>query len=93
MAKKRYSRQQIRKLMDKKCYFCPQDDPAVLDCHRIFEGERGGTYDLMNTVCLCANCHRRVHDGQIKIHRRCMAMGGDRLWVLHCTIDGEEKWL
>jgi hypothetical protein len=93
MRKKRHSRQQVRRFVDKKCYFCPNDNPAVLHCHRIFEGQHGGTYDPRNTVCACANCHSRIHAGQIVIHGRHPAYGGDKLWVLHYTEDGVEKWL
>lgn len=91
MAKKRYSRQQIKKLREKKCFFCPCDDYALLDVHRIFEGSQGGTYHDLNTVVCCSNCHRRIHDKQIVCHRWCMSTGKS-LYVLHYTEDGVEKF-
>jgi len=90
---KRYSRQQIKKLYDKVCYFCEEDDYDLLDVHRILEGANGGTYHDRNTVTVCSKCHRKIHSGRIKIFGKYMAAGGKKLWVLHCNVDGEEKWL
>lgn len=53
-----------------KCNLCGESDINLLDVHRIYEGHKGGTYDYENTVCLCANCHRKVHSGKIKITRK-----------------------
>jgi len=88
---KRYSRQQIKKLVEKVCYFCGEDDYNLLDVHRILEGANGGTYHDRNTVCVCSKCHRKIHSGRIKIHGKYMSTG-KKLWVLHFTEDGDEKW-
>lgn len=80
----------IKKKIDKKCYFCGQDDYSVLDCHRIIPGEEGGKYTEHNTVTACSNCHRKVHSGQIKIDRKYFSTSGN--WVLHYWIGEEEIW-
>jgi predicted restriction endonuclease len=90
MTKKRYSRQQIRKLFEKKCYFCGEDNYDLLDAHRIIPGEQGGKYNDHNILVICSNCHRKCHAGIIKIDRKYMSTTGR--WVLHYWIDGEEKW-
>lgn len=79
-----------KKKSDGKCLFCGNDDYAVLDCHRILPGEDGGIYTDFNTVTSCSNCHRRIHDGQIKLDRKYFRSDGR--WVLHYWEDGVEKW-
>ena len=79
-----------KKKIEKKCYFCNEEDYAVLDCHRIVPGEEGGTYTDFNTVVACSNCHRKIHNGQIKIDRKYFSTSGR--WILHYWIDGVEKW-
>ena len=79
-----------KKHADGKCYFCPCDNYALLDVHRILEGADGGKYTDFNTVTVCSLCHRKIHAGLIKIDRKYFSTGG---WKLHCWIDGEEKWL
>ena len=91
--KKKKSRQQIKKLHDKVCFFCSEDDYNLLDSHRILPGANGGTYHEQNTVTVCSKCHRKIHSGRIKTYRKYPAFGGTRLWVLHCEVDGEEKWI
>jgi hypothetical protein len=90
--KKRYTRKQLCKLANNKCFFCHEDKFHVLDAHRIIPGEQGGTYIPHNILVLCANCHRRVHAGEIKIDRK-YPTTGKSLWVLHCWIEGQELWL
>lgn len=88
----------VKKLINKKakkktegqCFFCEEDDYAVLDCHRIVEGADGGEYTDFNTVVVCANCHRRIHDEQIVIDRKYFSTSGQ--YVLHYWEDGEEFW-
>ena len=88
--KKRLIDKKATKHSAKKCYFCEEDDYALLDCHRIIEGANGGEYTDFNTVVVCSNCHRRVHDGQIAIDRKYFSTTGG--WVLHYFKDGEEFW-
>lgn len=79
-----------KKKFDGKCYFCGLDDYACLQLHRIVPGEDGGIYTDFNTLTVCANCHNKIHDGQIKIDRKYMSTTGR--WVLHFWENDEEKW-
>lgn len=58
---------QVKKKVDGKCLFCPCDIYGLLDVHRIVPGEDGGRYTDFNSVTTCANCHRKIHEGIIKI--------------------------
>src|SRR5687767_961409 len=89
----RKSRKQITKLFDKQCFFCKEDNYALLDAHRIVPGSEGGKYVHENNVLtLCSNCHRRVHAGDIVIDRKYPSTGKS-LWTLHCWINGQEQWI
>jgi|688.fasta_scaffold08426_19 predicted HNH restriction endonuclease len=87
-----------KKLIDKvifkkaagKCYFCGLAEYGLLDVHRIVPGEEEGQYTHFNSLCLCSNCHRRVHDGQIKIDRKYSTSLGKT--ILHFWENGVEKW-
>lgn len=87
---KKYTVQQCKKLLDKKCYFCGESNYNLLDAHRIVPGS---AYKFDGVVTACANCHRRIHSNSIQILGRHPVFGGEKLWILHCIIDGEEKWL
>jgi hypothetical protein len=81
----------ILKKVAKRCYFCGIDDYALLDVHRIVAGEDGGKYTEINSLVVCSNCHRRIHDGQIKIDRKYYTTAGNH--ILHFWEGEEEKWL
>lgn len=76
-------------MIDKKCYFCGNDDYCTLDVHRILPGSEGGKYTSFNSICACSNCHRKVHDGQIRIDRKYPSTKG---WVLHYFMGDKEYW-
>ena len=80
---------QAKKKYDGECFFCQEKDYALLDAHRILPGEHGGTYDWMNTLTVCSNCHRRIHAGEIKIDRKYQSTGG---LVVRYFIDEVEYW-
>jgi len=86
----RVRHQTARKKLDGKCFFCPETDVALLDCHRIVPGEQGGRYQWANTLTLCANCHRKVHAGTIVVVARRQSTGGT---YIQCRIDGEDKFI
>lgn len=90
MRKKTLIDKQDTKHAEKKCYFCPTSDYALLHCHRIIPGEDGGRYTPHNTVVCCANCHNRIHDGQIIIDQKYPTTAGGM--VLHFWENGEEYW-
>lgn len=64
-----------------KCYFCSCDNYDLLDVHRIVEGSQGGKYTDFNTITVCSLCHRKIHAGLIKIHRKYLSTTGRQ--VLH----------
>lgn len=80
MKKRKLINKKIKKLSDKKCKFCGESDYCTLDVHRITPGSEGGIYSDHNTVTACGNCHRKIHDGKIKIDRKYYSTSG---WVLH----------
>lgn len=75
-----------------KCAFCEENDYAVLDIHRIYEGRKGGIYDSRNCVCVCANHHRKIHDNQIQVVKK-HASFGENLYVLEYVEGEETKYL
>lgn len=79
-----------RKKADKRCKFCGEAEYCTLDVHRILPGEKGGRYEDLNTVTSCSNCHRKIHEGKIKVDRMYYSTKG---WVLHYFDEnGEEHW-
>lgn len=87
-----------RKLIDKKafkkcegeCKLCGESKYELLDVHRIISGKDNGEYTPYNSTCLCSNCHRRVHAGEITIHRYYDSTAGK---ILHITRNGEDKFI
>jgi len=69
-----------KKKADRKCKFCGEDDYCTLDVHRIIPGCEGGIYSDHNSVTACSNCHRKIHEGKIKINRKYYSTKG---WILH----------
>lgn len=91
--KKRINKK-AKKKVEGKCFFCPVDNYACLQAHRILPEEKGGIYDDFNVLVICANCHTRIHANppQIVIDRKYMSTN-QRGWTLHFWENGEEKWL
>lgn len=81
----------LKKLADKKCYFCPEENYVVLDVHRIHPGEDGGRYTNLNTITVCCKCHRLINAGEIVTERKYLSSNGK--WVLKYFEGGVEKWL
>lgn len=84
-----YSKKKIKKLVDKKCFFCDLDLYETLDVHRIVAGCNGGNYNNYNSITVCANCHRLIHAGEILVDKKYMSTKG---LVLHYYRNGEEMW-
>ena len=90
MRKKNIINKKIKKLIDKKCKFCGQSDYCTLDVHRIKPGSEGGKYIELNCITTCVNCHRKIHDGKIKLDRKYYSTCG---WILHYFDEyGNEHW-
>ena len=82
------SRKKIYKLLHKKCFFCDEKNENILDAHRIVPGKDGGKYIPTNILCICSNCHRKVHAGEIVVDRKYNCTSG--LPMIHYFINGEE---
>jgi len=80
----------VEKKFAKRCFFCEIEDYALLDVHRLIPGNLNGQYTSANTIVSCSNCHRRIHDGQIKIDRKYNSTSGS--WVLHYWENDTEIW-
>jgi len=48
-----------------KCAVTNCNATSPLDIHHIVYQENGGSDDDHNLICLCKNCHGRVHNGEI----------------------------
>lgn len=86
---KRKVDKKAKKHFDKKCFFCDEDNYDLLDVHRIIPGEDGGEYTEFNSLTVCANHHRLIHSGKIKIDRKYYSTKGN---ILHYWIDDVEYW-
>lgn len=87
--KRKLINKKIKKLVDKKCKFCGESEYCALDVHRIIPGCEGGKYTDHNTITVCAVCHRKIHDGKIKIDRKYPSTQG---WVLHYYNENKEEF-
>jgi hypothetical protein len=83
-----YVNKKIKKLIEKKCYVCDEDNYCLLDVHRIDWGKK---YSVANTVVLCTSCHRRLHSvpPTLIIHGWNMSTKGR---VLHYENNGIEEF-
>ncbi|MHC4278085.1 MAG: MrcB family domain-containing protein [Planctomycetota bacterium] len=59
----------VKRMADGKCKLCSRKAPFIskkgtpfLECHHIIERAEGGPDTIDNTVALCPNCHRKVHN-------------------------------
>lgn len=44
-----------------ECQICGEKNKYTVEIHHIIPLKIGGKNDITNLVCLCANCHRKVH--------------------------------
>ena len=51
----------IKERLGYECQICGEKDKYVIELHHIVPLAVSGKNDINNFVCLCANCHRRVH--------------------------------
>ncbi len=75
---------------DGSCVICDNKDYDVLNLHRIIPGADGGRYTAWNVITVCANCHNRIHAGQIVIDRKYPSTSGRP--VLHFWEGEQEFW-
>ncbi len=50
----------VGELMGKKCFFCGESNPLVLEEHHIIPQSITDGF-VSETVTLCANCHKKLH--------------------------------
>lgn len=55
----------VRERDGNTCRWC--GEPHAVEIHHIVYRSRGGTHDTSNLVSLCADCHRDVHAGHVRI--------------------------
>ena len=78
--KRRKERKEFINSLKTPCILCHEHDPVVIDFHHVDPSNKiKNVTDLRNCknetiiaevskcVCLCANCHRRVHAGTVEI--------------------------
>lgn len=53
---------------DHKCLNC-NSDRELAPAHYKSRGSKEGTNDLENLMLLCFECHRKSHDGRLKIKK------------------------
>jgi len=49
------------------CPFCGERDISVLLIHHIHQQSDGGKNDPQNLILTCANCHSKIHSGEIDV--------------------------
>lgn len=58
----------VKRLVPEVCEICGETNKAVLHKHHIVERTDPNCTDDWGNVCIvCANCHSKIHDDQIKI--------------------------
>ncbi len=82
---------QIFKRFRGKCFFCLESTYELLTVHRILEGCNKGKYNWSNSLCICQNCHARIHySKEIVIDKKYKTSGGKM--VVHYWINEQEFW-
>ena len=73
------------------CRLCGEKAYETLNVHRLKPRAEGGKYRKRNVICICANCHAKVHAGTIQVDRLYFSTQG---WLLR-IIDknGQEFFL
>ena len=81
----------LEKKLEGKCIICNLEIYEILDVHRIEHGKDGGKYTKANTIVSCANCHRKIHSGKIKILGKYLSTAGK--YIIHLIDEGgKEIW-
>jgi predicted restriction endonuclease len=71
------------KLIKNKCEVCGERNKSVLDAHHVIpKNDKRSTDKLDNLICVCSNCHRRIHRGEVILEGRYSTSVGSR-WFWH----------
>lgn len=65
-----------------RCCICGCDIRSTLNIHRIKEGSNGGKYTENNSIVVDANCHGRIHSGEIVIIGKFQSTNGKVLIII-----------
>lgn len=74
----------------KACKLCGEDDPNLLDVHRIIPGKDEGRYTENNSITCCCKCHRLIHADKITIFGWVKSTAGK---LLHIKKNGVEDFV
>lgn len=90
MSKK--TKKQIKKLVDKKCYFCDENDYELLCVHRIRYDlpKNQNKYTEGNMITVCIKHHNMIHNKEIKIDKFYTTTLGKN--ILHYWYHDMEFW-
>jgi hypothetical protein len=75
-----------------KCFFCPVSNYELLDVHRIYDGQYGGTYEPINSLICCANCHRAIHANIFQVIKKHKSYG-ENLFLVEVIENNKTKFL
>lgn len=69
-----------------ECCICKVKNYSILDCHRL---DPGSKYTDWGTIVVCSNCHRKIHNDEIKVISKNKSTVGD---VILYEQNGETHW-
>lgn len=67
----------LRRRLAKKCSFC--GTKRALTLHHLVRREWGGATEPENLLCLCRDCHDRVHRGELNDRELIWGVGAARI--------------
>jgi len=70
---------------DKYCCRSCKKKNVVLNTHHITFKSKGGKDHYSNLVTLCETCHKKVHSGKLKLHKKLLASLGTSVNTLDAT--------
>lgn len=75
------------KIKKERCEVCSENNKKILDAHHVIpRSDPRSTDKRDNLICVCSNCHRRIHAGEVIIEGWYSTTQG-KVWFWH--FDGE----
>lgn len=62
----RKAQKEVKKLESYQCMVCWEVNPKA-NGHHLIPYSEGGCADMQNMMTLCASCHTKYHNGELKI--------------------------